>query len=210
MSTRLLSQSRLAAPSGLLHRLCKQCDVFLESGLPFLNDKIAAKKFKRVDPRHVLDLESFGTPKDRDSDAVSDPKEPVQRPLFKPRAASAMEKELFHFHSLSVEQYIEGFIRGLEAAGIDRKSLSREAEIAVNNLLHILQTLAGERHRVHGDECNRADIRRLSRHIDDTSLMVNEYVRAVAEECLEPKRVRSYISSHGREHIESTASAPPK
>jgi len=186
LSTTLLSKARLATPTGLLHRVCKQCDAFLEADLPFLSEKIKQKKLRRVDPLEALDFST--APKDG-TDAKERFREKTQktRAPFKPRAASAMEKDVFHFHALSVELYIEGFVKGLEAAGIDRNTLSREAETAVNNLLHISQTLKGERRRVHTDDCNRADIRRLGRHIDDTSLMVNEYVRAVTEECLEPK-----------------------
>ena len=198
---RSLAPSRLATPNGLLHRVCKQCESFLVEGLPFLTQRIAERKLRLVDPEAVGLSTTSGkgglkTPRDESPPAST------ERKTARPRAASAMEKDLFHFHSLSVELYIEGFIKGLEAAGVDRGSMSREAETAVNNLLHISQTLAGERRRVQTDACNRSDIRRLGRHIDDTSLMVNEYVRAVTEECLEPRRASRYISSHGRDPVE--------
>ena len=206
---RFLAPSRLAEPNGLLHRVCKQCDDFLSEGLPFLTQRIAERKLRLVDPEAVgfNTMNGRSASKTQRNDSVS---ASAEQGASRPRAASAIEKDLFHFHSLSVELYIEGFIKGLEAAGVDRGSMSREAETAVNNLLHILQTLAGERRRVQTDACNRADIRRLGRHIDDTSLMVNEYVRAVTEECLEPRRASRYISSHGRDPVEQTGAAAAK
>ena len=200
---RLLSSARLAAPNGLLHRLCKQCDGFLQEGLPFLMQRIERRKLRRI-KREDIDFpfiggaSNAGRPVDRSDTSVP-------RDKARPRPASAVEKDMFHFHSLSVELYIEGFIKGLDAAGMDRKSMSREAVTAVNNLLHISQTLAGERRRVQSDICNRADIRRMGRRINDSSLMVNEYVRAVTEECLESRRVTRYTSSHGRREKQSTS-----
>jgi hypothetical protein len=132
------------------------------------------------------------------------------RDPYKSRRASTIEKELFSYHSLSVELHIEGFIKGLEAAGLERAALSREAEIAINNLLEIAQTLSGDRLRIRKDVMSRADIRRLERHIDDISLMVNEYVRAVAEECLTPKRKNGYMPSHGRDSQERRISVSSK
>lgn len=201
LSIRRLSDIRLAAPNGLLHRMCKQCDRFLQLDLPFLTQRIESKSLRRVTREDIglpVKNVAFAHTPQRRAEASKTKK-------AKPRAASAIEKDKFHFHSLSVELYIEGFIKGLEAAGIDRKSLSKEAETAVNNLLHISQTLAGERRRVHSDACNRADIRRLGRHINDTSLMVDEYVRAVTEECLETRRASRYISFNGRKHLQSSS-----
>jgi hypothetical protein len=205
LSVRRLSPDRLAGPNGLLHRMCKQCDSFLQADLPFLRQRIEIKKLKRVTREDiglpVKNVAFVNAPQISRAEASKSKNET-------PRTASAVEKDKFHFHSLSVELYIEGFIKGLEAAGIDRKNLSKEAETAVNNLLHISQTLAGERRRVHSNTCNRADIRRLGRHVNDTSLMVDEYVRAVTEECLERRRTSRYTSSHGRRQTQSRSSPP--
>ncbi len=97
-----------------------------------------------------------------------------------------MEQEAFRYHSLSVERFIDGFIIGLESAGIDRTTLPSSAEKAVNNLLDIRQTLVQQRGRV--QQLNRSDIRRLNRHLKETVLLVEEYVRAVTEEFAKSER----------------------
>jgi hypothetical protein len=203
-----LSSSRLAAPNGLLHRLCKQCDDFLSLGLSSLLERIESRKLKRVSQGEMQKIELRAS---RVSDDIAyAAAAPMPGDSYRSRRASAIEKELFSYHSLSVELHIEGFIKGLEAAGLERSSLSREAEIAVNNLLEIAQTLAGDRLRIRKDTLSRADVRRLERHLDDVSLMVNEYVRAVAEECVEPKRRSGHPYSHGRDSAERRISASPK
>lgn len=97
------------------------------------------------------------------------------------RAASATECDAFSHRSLAVTRYIEGFIQGLEVAGVDRSGLHPEATNAINILLGISQKLASERLNVMSGRVSRSEVRRLTRHIKETSLMVDEYVSAVGD-----------------------------
>ena len=190
----MLSRARLKNAARLNQKLCRQCETFLNEGLPFITEKLVAKKFTYIPPGESdFPLSPFASPIKEDASA---PSRELQRDadsemspqaLSMPRAASAVEKEAFYFHSLSVERQIEGFVKGLEAAGMDRGRLNRNAETAVNNLLQIAQTLAGQRRHSQTGKVSRADIRRMGRHVDDTALMVNEYIEAVSEESLEPR-----------------------
>ena len=180
-----LSTARLLTPAQVQRLLCIQCEGFLSSGLPFLVEKIEAKKLKMVQS-HVAEYMVAPTAKvskvEVEKQRITLPR-PVAKRGKRPRHASALERESFNYRAMTVELYIEGFIKGLEAAGVDRNQLSSEAVAAINNLLHISQTLAGQRMQVSTDQHNRSDIRRMARHVDETALMVEEYIQAVAEEC---------------------------
>lgn len=185
----MLANGRLKNAARMDLRLCRQCEKFIEEGLEFLTDKLRQKKLSYIPAKESdFPLSPIFDGRDGGAGNVTD-EVPLKkaRPLPPPRAASGIEKEVFFFHSLSVERQIDGFIRGLEAAGIDRGKLSKPAETAINNLLQIAQTLAGQRRLSQIEKMSRADIRRMGRHVDDTSLMVNEYIAAVAEESLEPR-----------------------
>jgi hypothetical protein len=180
----MLSRLKLKNSARMDQRICRQCETFLQEGLGFLAEKIAEKKWTLVSPGDSdLPISLLvSVPPDMPVESKTAPK----RTSKPPRAASAIEKEAFHFHSLSVERHIEGFIKGLESAGMDRSRLSQNAVAAVNNLLHIAQTLAGQRLEVQSARhLSRADVRRMSRHVDETALLVKEYIAAVSEACLD-------------------------
>ena len=180
----MLSRLKLKNSARMDQRLCRQCETFLQEGLGFMSEKLAEKKWTLVSPGDS-DLPAsllFSSP----HEASAVPLSPPTRPTKPPRRASAIEKEAFYYRSLSVERHIDGFIKGLESAGMDRTKLGKSAEAAVNNLLHIAQTLSGQRLEVQSERrMSRADVRRMSRHIDETALLVKEYITAVSEACLE-------------------------
>jgi hypothetical protein len=184
-----LSSARLLTPSRVQRLLCVQCEGFLSIGLPFLVDKVRSQKLQMVtSPAAECDLTSTSTTKASSRRGARPATGQTRRPAKRenrPRQASALERESFNYRALTLELYIEGFIKGLEAAGLDRHQLTREAETAVNNLLNISQTLSGQRMQVTADTHNRADLRRMARHVDETALMVEEYIQAVTEACSE-------------------------
>jgi uncharacterized protein YlaI len=187
----MLSRARLKNVARLDQRLCTQCESFLNEGLDFLKERLAQKKFTFVPPMESdipfpLISAKGSLPLEQGDAEASLKEDAVLRSRPQPRTASTVEKERFYYHSLSVERQIEGFIKGLEAAGINRENLNGSTETAINNLLQIAQTLAGQRRTVQSESVSRADIRRMGRHISDTALMVNEYIEAVSEESLEP------------------------
>ena len=179
-----LSRLKLKNSARMDQRLCRQCETFLQQGLGFLSEKLVQKKWTLVRPGDSdlpPSLVMSITP-----EMPTAPEPSPQKPHKPPRSASTVEKETFYFRSLSVERYIDGFILGLETAGMDRSKLSKNAVAAVNNLLHIAQTLAGQRLEVQSErQMSRADVRRMSRHIDETSLLVKEYIAAVSEACID-------------------------
>lgn len=180
----MLSRLKLKNSARMDQRLCRQCETFLQEGLGFLSEKLARKKWTLVRPGDS-DLPPSLLMSAGPQNPVSSPPEP-KRQTKPPRPASALEKEAFYFRSLSVERNIDGFIKGLESAGMDRSKLGKSAEAAVNNLLHIAQTLSGQRLEVQSERhMSRADVRRMSRHIDETALLVKEYIAAVSEACLD-------------------------
>jgi RNase P subunit RPR2 len=187
----MLSRARLKNAARMDQRLCKQCETFLNEGLVFITEKLAAKKLSYIPPNDSdFPLSPFSTVSGRAASPVAalpEPSKTKTRSQPAPRAASAVEKEVFYYQSLSVERQIEGFVKGLEAAGMDRRRLNRNAETAINNLLQIAQTLAGQRLQSQSNKVSRADIRRMGRHVDDTALMVKEYIAAVSEESLESR-----------------------
>ena len=175
----MLAQSRIKNVQRMDQRICKQCETFINIGLDFYLEKLATKRWTLIPPDSDIPplFQYEAPPKSHQEKSAS-----AKRAAPPPRAASALEKETFQYHALSVERHIDGFIVGLESAGIDRSRLSKDAEKAVNNLLHIAQTLAGQRRDVTAKaRLSRADIRRLRRHIDDVSLLVKEYITAVSE-----------------------------
>ena len=179
----MLSRLKLKNSARMDQRLCRQCETFLQEGLGFLSEKLAQKKWTLVSPGDSdLPPSLLSTRPLSPVPQMSEPK----RQTKPPRPASAIEKEAFYFRSLSVERHIDGFIKGLESAGMDRSKLGKGAEAAVNNLLHIAQTLSGQRLEVQSERrMSRADVRRMGRHIDETALLVREYIAAVSEACLE-------------------------
>lgn len=191
---RQLPISRLA-PTGLVNqflqteRLCASCDRFLKMDLSFLTEKLEAKRLKisTATPRPAAPI-SQAVETDL---PVSEPSEVVAHAAPsppKPRRASSAEYNALHFQSLSIERFIDGFIQGLEAAGVDRAQLSATAVTAVNTLLGIKQTLTKQRRDANNE--SRATVRRLQRHLKETELIVEEYALAVTEECAPLKKGR--------------------
>ncbi len=187
----MLSDSDLVDRRGRRESLCKQCQGFLKIGLPALSTKLAATK-KKVEkkvesedpsppapsagpPRFVRNSETAGF---APTTAKSSAKESSKK-----RRASNIELELYTHRSLVVSRYIDGFVKGLEVAGLDRTHLDAEAAEAINVLLGISQKLASERLNASTNRMTRSEVRRLIRHIDGTSMMVDEYVRAVSDAC---------------------------
>ncbi len=179
LPTARLSSTRLINRFGRRELLCTSCEDFLSLKLPFLVDRVESKNLGML----KTDTPSGEPPRYK----------PMAAPMTKmsadsklSRRPSSMEQDAFRYHSLSVERFIDGFIIGLESAGIDRTTLPSSAEKAVNNLLDIRQTLVQQRGRV--QQLNRSDIRRLNRHLKETVLLVEEYVRAVTEEFAKSER----------------------
>jgi hypothetical protein len=108
------------------------------------------------------------------------------------RAASSTETEVLRLKYLALERFIEGFVRGLEASGLDRKRLSSDLNTGINALLKLKQAFADERlcATVEDERPSRAQVRRLLRHMDESALMVEEYVRYVSEGLSPPKTGR--------------------
>jgi hypothetical protein len=168
---------------GQHERICSSCENFLDSGLPFLETKLRAKNLKLLKSDPNIPAATLKTP------AVT-PKRPASdKTKQKQRLASVTEYEAFYYHVLSVKRFIDGFIRGLETGGAERSRLTKTAEGAINNLLSIRQDLSGHRPDVTGR--TRAEVRRMRRHIKETALIVEEYVRAVIEECAAADRSKA-------------------
>jgi hypothetical protein len=85
---------------------------------------------------------------------------------------------------LAQERFIEGFVRGLEASGLDRKRLSAELANTLNSLLRLKQAFVDERIRITrpGDRPGRAEVRKLLRHLDESALTVEAYIRFISQE----------------------------
>ncbi|MCP4606167.1 MAG: hypothetical protein GY847_37585 [Proteobacteria bacterium] len=191
---RLLSSSELVDRAGRSEPLCKQCNGFLDVGLSHLVDRIAAQK-KTVVARQNLSeqrVADSGKPHFRHRKSRKKPSLSVttsaelkspEPQVARARRASSIERELYTHRSLSLSRYIDGFVKGLEVGGLDRKYLEPEASNAINILLSICQKLASERLRISSNRLSRSEVRRLTRHVDETSLMVEEYVEAVCEAC---------------------------
>ncbi|MDJ0762978.1 MAG: hypothetical protein QNJ97_08325 [Myxococcota bacterium] len=185
----LLSNAGLRHTSGQIDPVCAQCENFLTTGLPCLVEKIAAQKkeFLKKNPSPGVQRPAAKPATRRGITSIPSPIA-TQRPgkakaKKKQRLASATECEVFFNRSLVLTRYVEGFIKGLEAAGLERSALSQEALAAVNFLLRICQELATERLRVNSGTLARSEVRRLSRHIGETTLMVDEYIAAITESC---------------------------
>ncbi|MCP4675356.1 MAG: hypothetical protein GY854_07595 [Deltaproteobacteria bacterium] len=170
--------------NGQSELLCKQCAGFLRIGLEALVKKVAASKktFIAGDIKGAEVSTSYRTPKQEKKRPPAQAKK-KSKPGVAKRPASATERDLFSHRSLSVTRYIDGFINGLESVGLDRNLLAPEASQAINTLLAICQKLTSERLHVCSGRLSRSDVRRLTRHIGETEMMVEEYVRAVSEAC---------------------------
>jgi len=190
----LCAQRELISQRGVYAPLCKQCDGFISIGLPHVVGRLNKKKLEVAEPRpHRPPSAARSRPTPRPPSAppvpeVTDhppehaPNEP-QKKQRKVRPASATECDAFSNRSLAVTRYIDGFIQGLETAGLNRNALKSEATNAINILLGISQKLSSERLKVLSGMVSRSDVRRLTRHIKETSLMVDEYVNAVKDAC---------------------------
>jgi hypothetical protein len=168
------SSARLVNNFGQYERICSSCEYFLDSGLPFLQTKLKAKNLRLLKPDPNIPASTLKRPPDAPKRPASD------KPKQKQRLASATEYEAFYYNALSVKRFIDGFIQGLETGGVERSRLTKTAEGAINNLLGIRQDLSFHRPDVTGR--TRAEVRRMRRHIKETALIVEEYVRAVIEE----------------------------
>lgn len=179
---RFLAKNELVDTHGKAEPLCKQCDGFINVGLSHLTSRLRKAGLKVVlrnssfPPGHA---DSVGkAQKAQKTERAASPK--AETPTTR-RMASATERDAFAYRSLAFERYIEGFIKGLESGGLDRDKLDAETTVAVNNLLSIRQKLSSERLKVTTGDPPRAHVRKVSRHLDETGMMVEEYVRAVTE-----------------------------
>ncbi len=175
---RMRSDMELADQTDKRESVCVQCASFLSIGLPNLTEKITnwGKRVVRATRRISLSDESTAATHD-----IKSPQKKASKP--KGRMASATERNAFGYKCLALEKYIEGFIKGLEAAGLDRSAFDENMTNAINSLLSIGQKLSAERIQVSSGTTSRSDVRRLARHMDETSLMVEEYVTAIIETC---------------------------
>ncbi len=180
-----ISQAALINRNDDREPVCRQCASFLTQNLFHLEERIAAagKRWEKVATRPVLPISRPPSVSATTKANATPPKKP-KRPApaaKKPRSASTLEREAFALRCVAQERFIEGFILGLEIAGIDRKKMSDEAIRAVDTLLRICQKTRSERLKANSSKASRTEIRKLTRHLRDTSLMVEEYVNAVKE-----------------------------
>lgn len=179
---RFLAKNELVDTHGKAEPLCKQCDGFINVGLSHLTSRLRKAGLKVVvrnsSPTPGHPAPGGGTQKAQTPQRAS---APVAETPTSRRMASATERDAYAYRSLAFERYIEGFIKGLESGGVDRDKLDPETTVAVNNLLSIRQKLSSERLKVTTGEPPRAHVRKVSRHLDETGMMVEEYVRAVTE-----------------------------
>ena len=176
------SSAQLVNRFGQREPLCVSCEKFLSMGLPFLADKIKSKKLTLLKPSPGLmnptiprQETALETPTDRNT--TLSPTYPASHPRRRP--ASATEYEAFCFHSLSIERFIDGFVRGLGARSKAHLPWNNAAEGAIGRLLGIRQALVKQREDTR--HISRADLRRMKRHLKETDLMVEEYALAVIE-----------------------------
>lgn len=172
--------------------LCKQCDGFIKIQLPHVMGRLAKKKLTVALAAELTISTTPGDTPERsrptpsppsESDGMESEQQPhtQKKELRKARRASATECDAFSHRSLAVTRYIEGFIQGLEAAGMNRDELESSATSAINILLGFCQKLSSERLNVLSGRVSRSEVRRLTRHIQETSLMVDEYVNAIRD-----------------------------
>lgn len=194
---RFLSTSVVVTSGGAEHPICKQCDGFVALGLPFVTNKLGNRKVRAARdssaaalPSRISSVAENTEPRSQNTaetrvgrQSVAPAGPPVREPPAKRRLASATEVAAFTYQSLSLSRYIDGFIKGLEAAGLDRGELEPEAARAINILLGICQELASDRRNVKSGRERRSEVRKLTRHIKETEMMVDEYIRAVSEAC---------------------------
>jgi replicative superfamily II helicase len=149
-----------------------------------LKDRIKAKG-KTFEEIASQPIKRRKNPQAAKSEPKADTKKSLPRPASgaaaKGRMASAMEREAFAYRCLALERYIEGFVSGLEIGGIDRRKLSVEAVRAIDALLGICQKTRSERLRATSMKITRNLIRKLGRHIKESSVLTDEYVNAVKE-----------------------------
>jgi hypothetical protein len=162
--------------------LCVSCEKFLSMGLPFLTEKIKSKKLNLLKPSPGLANPetsppemTLDTPINHESNLST--AHPASHPRRRP--ASATEYEAFCYFSLSIERFIDGFVRGLGARSRSGLPWNDVAEGAVGRLLGIRQALAKQREDTR--HISRTDLRRMKRHLKETELMVEEYALAVVE-----------------------------
>ncbi len=191
---RFLAKNELVDSRGRQEPLCKQCDGFATVGLSHLTERLHRAGLKVV-PRPAPAQE---TAPGRTLEMIETAPAPKEDKPTTRRMASATETDAFAYRSLAYERYIEGFIKGLESGGVDRDKLDGETTVAVNNLLSIHQKLSSERLKVTSSASPRALVRKASRHLTDTGMMIEEYVRAVTEALSRIGKRESTSKSPGR------------
>lgn len=183
-----LADLHLETKAGDVEPLCRQCEDFIAQGLGAITERISSTG-KRLAAGAALASGAVRAGVMRPPASRSIPPAPLPPSR---RAASSTETEVLILKYLALERYIEGFVCGLEAAGLDRTRLSRDTTNALNSLLNLKQKFSVERLQVSLDASRptRSEVRRLLRHMDESALTVDEYVRFVSEELSAAKPVR--------------------
>lgn len=176
----LLADFHLRDEKGSVEPLCRQCEDFVAQGLESVSEQIRSSGRVIVPGSAAPGMPLPGGPT----------RPPASRSVPPPalassqRAASNTETEMLRLKYLAQERFIEGFVRGLEASGLDRKRLSVELANTLNSLLRLKQAFVDERIRITRVGCRpgRAQVRKLLRHLDESELTVEAYVRFISEE----------------------------